>query len=106
MLESSSRQKQYCDTKECYKDGDKICIHDTRRKNGLSLKVQNRWDGPYTVVSQISDLIFTSKRTSKGKFVIVHRNRLKPYFEHESLGVFRAGTQDIISDSASETRGS
>ena len=43
MLESSSRQKQYCDTKEFYKEGDKICIHDTRRKKGLSLKVQMGW---------------------------------------------------------------
>jgi hypothetical protein len=83
MLKASTRQKRYYDLRgnlNQYAEGDLVWLHDTRRRKGLSPKLQKRWDGPYTIVSRISDLNYEVRKPGGRKMTIVHHNRLKPYY--------------------------
>ena len=37
-----------------YSTGDRVWLYNTRRKRGLSPKLQSPWEGPYTVVAALS----------------------------------------------------
>lgn len=60
-----------------FKEGDKVWLHNPRRKRGLCPKLQNDWEGPYTVVKKISDLVVRIQSGKKQR--VVHVDRLAPY---------------------------
>ena len=46
----------------------------------MSPKLDVRWEGPYLVVNQLSDVVFRIQRTGpRGLQKVVHYDRLKPY---------------------------
>ena len=59
-----------------YQVGDKVWLHDVRRRKGLSPKLSFNWDGPYTVKRVISDWLYQIVK-GEGKAKVVHHNRLK-----------------------------
>ena len=82
LLSASERQKKRYDissTQTKYKIGDGVLLHDPRKYKGRSPKFQMRWSGPYTIVSELSDLLYKIQAGPKQRAKIVHVNRLKPY---------------------------
>ena len=52
--------------------------YDLRRK-GVSPKLSYRWDGPYKIMSKLSDVTYRIQRSRRSKPKIVHFDRTKPY---------------------------
>lgn len=59
-----------------YSAGDRVWLHNPRRKRGLSPKLQSSWEGPYTVEQPLSDVTYRIKGGPKGRRLVVHVNRL------------------------------
>ena len=56
------------------------------KTKGLSPKLQNKWKGPYLIISKLSDVTYRIQESPKGKPKIIHSDRLKPYTgERESV---------------------
>ena len=82
LIKAADRQKRRydltCKTRE-YKTGDGVMLRDTRKYKGRSPKLQFKWEGPFTVIKVISDVLYQIQEGPKTKSKIVHTNRLKPY---------------------------
>ena len=65
-----------------FKEGEKVWIHNKERKQGLSPKLQTKWQGPYQIIEKVSPVNFKVKLVGgcKAPFV-VHSNRLKKFHE-------------------------
>lgn len=61
-----------------YSVGDRVWLHNPRRKRGLSPKLQSPWEGPYTVIAALSDVTYRIRRGRKRPSV-VHTDRLWRY---------------------------
>ena len=59
--------------------GDAAWLHNPQRKQGLTLKLQRPWQGPYTIIKRINDLVYRIKPGPTTKAKVVHRNRLWAY---------------------------
>ena len=58
--------------------GDRVWLHDSTKKIGLSKKFSKNWIGPYTVISKIGDANYTIQHDlPKKRKITVHANRLK-----------------------------
>ena len=79
---SSDRQKKYYDHKAQLKQfhqGDAVWLHNPARKKGISPKLTRQWEGPYTVITRLSDVTYRIQLSARSKPKIVHFNRLKEY---------------------------
>ncbi|GBM96741.1 hypothetical protein AVEN_134020-1, partial [Araneus ventricosus] len=47
-------------------------------RRGLSPKLQQNWEGPYTIVKKLNDVIYRVQRSSNAKPKVIHINRLTP----------------------------
>ena len=83
MAQACDRQKKTYDHRIYvipYSIGDLVWLRNPMKTRGKCPKLQPRWEGPYKIRRQISDLVFEIEKV-KGSRVqrkIVHRNRLKP----------------------------
>ncbi|KAJ8971655.1 hypothetical protein NQ317_009216, partial [Molorchus minor] len=69
-----------------YQAGDEVWLYNPARKKGRSLKLQKSWEGPYTVIKRINDLVYRIQRGPRAKMKVVHLDRLVPYRRpHEEL---------------------
>ena len=59
--------------------GDAVWLYNPQRKKGLTPKLQRPWEGPYTVIKRINDLVYRIQLAPKAKAKVVHRNRLWCY---------------------------
>ncbi|KAK3086868.1 hypothetical protein FSP39_024642 [Pinctada imbricata] len=87
MIEASDSQKRKYDVRahpKQYKKGEKVWLCVKNKTKGLSPKLQLRWEGPYTVVAALSDLIYQLSSSRMSGFKVEHHDRLKPYRERES----------------------
>ena len=84
-----NRYKDYYDAKAkeaTYKVGDKVWLHVPVVKKGKNLKLSRPWQGPYTVVKRLSDVVYRIELVSnKRKRLVVHFNRLKPCYIDQSI---------------------
>lgn len=79
---ASDKQKKFHDKgayNQEFTQGDLIWLLNTKRKRGISPKLQKRWDGPGKILKKLSDVIYRVKMRPKKKPQVVHHNRLKPY---------------------------
>ena len=79
---ASDRMKERYDIKAekgGFKSGDLVWLHNPRRRQGYSPKLQSSWDGPYVIIKRINDVIYRIRKQPKGKPKVVHFNRLAPY---------------------------
>jgi hypothetical protein len=67
-----------------FQEGDRVWLYRPIRKRGKSPKLQTCWEGPYTVITRINDVVYRIQRRSRAKMMVVHLDRLAPY-----LGVTR-----------------
>ena len=82
LLKVTDRQKRRYDLTikpREYKIGDGVLVKDNRKYKGKSPKLQLRWEGPYTVIKQLSDVLFQIQKRPKTRSKVVHTNRLEPY---------------------------
>jgi hypothetical protein len=81
LQHSSEYQKRYYDigtSKPKFAVGDQVWLFTPRRKKGLSPKLQKYWQGPFKVITKLSEVVYRVKRDQHAPMV-VHANRLKPY---------------------------
>ena len=82
LQKAAKHQKHYYDrgkkTPE-FKVGDRVLLSVVGRKPGVSLKLAPRWEGPYSITAQVSDVNFRIQ--ARGKTLVVHADRLKAFSE-------------------------
>ena len=62
-----------------YETGKFVWLKNDMRKKGVSPKLSYRWDGPYKILTKLSDVTYRIQRTPRSKQKIVHFDRTKPY---------------------------
>ncbi|GBN93712.1 hypothetical protein AVEN_105557-1 [Araneus ventricosus] len=70
-----------------FKEGDLVCMYNPKRWRGLSPKLQHNWEGPYTVVKKLNDVVYRVQRSPNAKPKVIHINRLALYraTDHSSM---------------------
>ena len=79
---SSYRMKARYDRKASsggFKVGDLVWLYNPQRKKGRSPKLQQPWEGPYTVITRINDVVYRIQKSKKSKMKVVHLDRLAKY---------------------------
>lgn len=64
-----------------FEPGHKVWLYNPRRFQGKAPKLQSPWEGPWTVVKKIGDVVYSIQKSSKGKGKVVHADRLAPFRE-------------------------
>jgi hypothetical protein len=59
-----------------FQEGDLVWLY--RPFRGKSTKLQTCWEGPYTVITPINDVVYRVQRNSLAKRMVVHLDRLEP----------------------------
>ncbi|GFX77639.1 retrovirus-related Pol polyprotein from transposon 412 [Trichonephila clavipes] len=83
----TEKMKTRYDTKATghqFKEGDKVWFYNPTRRKGLSPKLQSHWDGPYTILKIINDVVIRIRKTTNSKPRVVHYDKLSPYYGHNS----------------------
>ncbi|GBN80069.1 hypothetical protein AVEN_141094-1 [Araneus ventricosus] len=70
-----------------FKEGDLVWMYNPKRRRGPSPKLQQNWEGPYTVVKKLNDVVYRVQRSPNAKPKVIHINRLAPYraTDHNSI---------------------
>ncbi|GBM74618.1 hypothetical protein AVEN_47373-1, partial [Araneus ventricosus] len=50
-----------------FKEGDQVWMYNPKRWRGLSPKLQQNWEGPYTIVKKLNDVIYRVQRSPNAK---------------------------------------
>ncbi|GBM15772.1 Fatty acyl-CoA reductase wat [Araneus ventricosus] len=74
-------------TDHLFKEGDLVWMYNPKRRRGLSPKLKQNWEGPYTVVKKLNDVVYRVQRSPNSKQKVIHINRLAPYraTDHNSM---------------------
>ncbi|GFW79964.1 retrovirus-related Pol polyprotein from transposon 412 [Trichonephila clavipes] len=83
----TEKMKTRYDTKATghqFKEGDKVWFYNPTRRKGLSPKLQSHWEGPYTILKIINDVVIRILKSTNSKPRVVHYDRLAPYYGHNS----------------------
>ncbi|CAL9703524.1 unnamed protein product [Knipowitschia caucasica] len=88
---SGVRQKRAYDSHcrgQPFQPGDKVWVYCPDQKKGISPKLCSHWRGPAEVVARLSDVVYRVRMPNKGRFVVLHRDRLAPYrpYAPETVG--------------------
>ncbi|KAJ8943796.1 hypothetical protein NQ318_012441 [Aromia moschata] len=81
----SDKMKQRLDTtstETAFKPGDAVWLYAPKRTKGKSPKLQSNWEGPYTIIKKINDLVYRIQLTPRSKAKVVHLERLAKYTGH------------------------
>ncbi|KAF2898911.1 hypothetical protein ILUMI_07264 [Ignelater luminosus] len=62
-----------------FNKGDLVWLCNRRKRKEFSLKLQCNWEGLYTIVKQINDVVYRIKKTDRAKPKVVHIIQLAPY---------------------------
>ncbi|GBM70874.1 hypothetical protein AVEN_150943-1 [Araneus ventricosus] len=79
---ASERMKTRYDSRATdhhFKEGDLVWMYNPKRRRCLSPKLQQNWEGPYTVVKKLNDVVCRVQRSPSAKPKVIHINRLAPY---------------------------
>ncbi|GBN94506.1 hypothetical protein AVEN_69454-1 [Araneus ventricosus] len=64
-------------TNHRFKKGDQVWMFNPKPR-GLSPKMQQNWEGPYTVIKRLNDVVHRVQRSPNAKPKVIHINRLDP----------------------------
>ncbi|GFV77256.1 hypothetical protein TNCV_444861 [Trichonephila clavipes] len=81
----TEKMKTRYDTKATghqFKEGEKVWFYNPTRRKGLSPKLQSHWDGPYTILKIINDVVIRIRKSTNSK--PRDYDRLAPYYGHNS----------------------
>lgn len=82
LNKAAIRQKRNYDKRlagRSFTVGDSVWLHLVRRKKGRNAKLDCPWQGPYLVISVLSDVVYRIQKSKNAKPKVVHSDRLKPY---------------------------
>ncbi|KAJ8954293.1 hypothetical protein NQ318_005876 [Aromia moschata] len=82
----SDKMKQRLDTtstETAFEPGDAVWLYGPKRMKGRSPKLQKNWDGPYTIIKKINDLVYRIQLSPRSKPKVVHLGRLARYTGHD-----------------------
>ncbi|VDI04194.1 Hypothetical predicted protein [Mytilus galloprovincialis] len=83
MVNASENQKKQYDIKSyqhSYKKGNVVWLYTPTRVKNISPKLQRKWDGPYFIVTVLSDVTYKIQKNPSSRSQVVHHDRLKPYY--------------------------
>lgn len=86
LLKASEKQKRGYDhrlNQSLFNAGDLVWLQ-TKSNLTHTPKLQFGWEGPYTVLLRVTDLVYKIQKSGKAKPRIVHHNVLKPYIGGEA----------------------
>ncbi|KAJ8937076.1 hypothetical protein NQ318_009846, partial [Aromia moschata] len=63
-----------------FQEGDLVCLYNPVRRKGRSPKLQNNWEGPFTLFCNFGDVVYRIQRNLRSKMKVVHLDRLTPYW--------------------------
>ncbi|GBM13960.1 hypothetical protein AVEN_152386-1 [Araneus ventricosus] len=75
-----------------FKEGDIVRMYDLMPRRGLSSKLQQNWEGPYTVVKKLNDVVYRVQRSPNAKSKVIHINQLAPYQATDYSADFEEGS--------------
>ncbi|KAJ8950677.1 hypothetical protein NQ318_012756 [Aromia moschata] len=81
----SDKMKQRLDTTStdtAFKPGDAVWLYAPKRTKGKSTKLQSNWEGPYTIIKKINDLVYRIQLSTRSNPKVVHLERLARYTGH------------------------
>ena len=81
--------------------GDKVWLHNPRRKKGLSSELQSPWEGPYDVSEVLSDVTYRIRRGLRSRPRVVHVDRLWAHHGAEEYSWGDERPQEEAEDGAS-----
>ena len=82
LAQAARHQKRTYDRKTervCLQVGSFVWYFNPAKTKGLSPKLQRKWKGPYLITHKLSDVIYRIQRKPRGKMMVIHCDRLKPY---------------------------
>ena len=59
-----------------FQPGDEVMLHNPKKHKGRARKLQTEWEGPYTIVQQLSEVLFQIRKTPHARIKTVHADRL------------------------------
>ncbi|XP_064462662.1 uncharacterized protein LOC135373374 [Ornithodoros turicata] len=62
-----------------FSEGQLVWLYNPVRRRGLSPKFQRPWQGPFTVMKRLNDVVYRLRRPGRSRPVVVHLDRLAPY---------------------------
>lgn len=62
-----------------FNEGDFVWLYNPQRSVGVCPKFTPKWEGPYTVIKRINDVVYRIRRTPRSKMKVVHVDRLTKY---------------------------
>ncbi|KAJ8953762.1 hypothetical protein NQ318_015418 [Aromia moschata] len=81
----SDKMKQRLDTtstETAFKPGDAVWLYAPKKDERKSPKLQSNWEGPYTIIRKINDLVYRIQLSPRSKPKVVHLERLARYTGH------------------------
>ncbi|KAJ8937341.1 hypothetical protein NQ318_011845 [Aromia moschata] len=82
----SDKMKQRLDTtstETAFEPGDAVWLYAPKRMKGRSPKLQKNWEGPYTFIKNINDLVYRIQLSPRSKPKVVHLERLARCTGHD-----------------------
>jgi hypothetical protein len=78
-----------------FEPGDGIWLLNPKRKVGRSPKLDIPWEGPYTVIAILNDVLLEIQKSPKSKSRVVHQDKVVPVRgNHDGRWVFTLRTRD------------
>ncbi len=68
-----------------YEVGDLVWLHDPSRKKGVCRKFAKSWKKLYQVLEVLDDVNVKIRKGRRGRVLVVHKNRIKPYLGPDRL---------------------
>ncbi|GFV42881.1 retrovirus-related Pol polyprotein from transposon 412 [Trichonephila clavipes] len=56
------------------REGDKVWLWNTKRRKGLFPKLQTNWEGPYTLLKRLNDVVVRIQKSPHSKPKVIHYN--------------------------------
>ncbi|GFU31380.1 integrase core domain protein [Trichonephila clavipes] len=66
-------------TRHDFHEGDKVWLWNPKRHKGLASKLQTDWEGHYTVLKRLNDVVLRIQNSPHSKPRVIYFNRLVPY---------------------------
>jgi hypothetical protein len=64
-----------------FESGQRVWLHNPRRKIDRSPKLQSSWEGPFEIVERINDVVYCIRKSPRHKNKVVHLDRLASFQE-------------------------
>ncbi|GFT72360.1 retrovirus-related Pol polyprotein from transposon 412 [Trichonephila clavipes] len=78
-MASEKMKTRFNATQHAFQEGNKVWLWKPKRRKRLSPKLQSNWEGPYTVLKRLNDVVVRILQSPHSKPKLIHYNRQAPY---------------------------